>query len=203
MKPNKIVRVDIMEDLMEILKKVGQAVIWIAFLVAFASIGFASEIPGIMVPLLALIFIGVVVGIVFNLSRNKRHSYEKLGNPVIINLIGGGVILLFSLVFPLIGFTNLRPDLIPKAMIFVFTIILTLVGFASVYLINVMGIKKKIYTLLGFILLTITASIPALIIARIDSTFGTLGTVYFIMLLQAILVWSGFFMFYKKFRPAE
>ena len=189
---------------MEIIRKISQAIIWIAFMALFASIGFASEIPGLMVPLLALVFIAIVGGILLNLSRNKRHSYDKLSNTIYLHLVGGAVLLIFSLVFPLLSFSNILPNgLIPNGMTFVFTIVLSLLGFLGVYLINVVGNNKRLFAILGFLLIVVVASIPALIIAPIDSSFGTLGGIYFTMLIQAILVWSGFFMFSKKFRAAE
>jgi len=184
----------------ELIGKIGQVILWLALLTGFASLGFASEMPGLMVPLLALVLILIIGGILLNLSKNKRHSYDKLNNTVYLNLIGGGLLLLLSLFFPMISFANTTLSTIAPITIFGFTILLTLLGFASIYLINVVSKKSFIYSILGFLLLIIVTSLPGLFVSQIDSSFGTLGTVYFVILIQAILVWFGFSLFIKKFQ---
>ncbi|MCL1827447.1 MAG: hypothetical protein FWG20_05330 [Candidatus Cloacimonetes bacterium] len=183
----------------EIIMKIGKAIIWVAFFVAFASLGFMSDMPGLMVPMFGLVFLLSVGGIVYYLSRNKRHSYEKMEKSKHLNLIGGGALLVAAMIFPIITFGNIGALTFSGITIFSFTLILALLGFASIYLINVFGNKSFSYTILGFILLIASISVPALLVAKTDSSFSTIGVLYFTMLIDAVLLWAGVSMSHKYF----
>jgi len=81
--------------------------------------------------------------------------------------------------------------------IIVFTIFMLALGFASVYLINVLSLKNLIFTMAGFVLLVVTLLLPAIMVTGIDPSFGTMGVIYFITLVDAVFAWETFEMVKK------
>jgi len=57
-----------------------------------------------------------------------------------------------------------------------------------------------LFLVLGYLVLFACAIVPALVVSKIDASFGTLGVVYFTLMLQAIIVWSGFTLVFPKLK---
>jgi hypothetical protein len=174
-----------------------QALGLLALTAVIASIGLAAENPKVMVPLYAIIFLAIIGGMLFFLSKHKRQSFESLKTPAYVPGIYCGILLVFSFTFPHISIGNFRPDFIGVGTIYLFTLLLICLGFLGVWLINTKAIKNKVFAVIGFAVLVITAAIPALAASTIDATYGTLGVIYFTFSVWAAIVWSAFTLIHK------
>jgi len=183
-----------MHDIAGLIKNI---LIWGMMTVVFACIGFFTENPAVMVPLYGVIFL-CFIGIVFYSVSRKRvktledketHQYVFIG----IAVVG----LLLSILSPAFLLSIFRPDLFNNGTVIAFTIVLLVLGFIGVYLINVLGLKNFIFSIAGFVLLIVTSLLPAIMVTGIDPSFGTMGVLYFVTLLDAVIAWETFEV-YKK-----
>ena len=187
----------------KLFSKIAQAFGWLALTGVIASVGFLSDNPGVMVPTYALVFILAVGGILFYLTKSKRHSYEDMQTPAYVAPLSGAILLLVSFVFPAFSLASFRPGVFGTGMIVLFTFLLLGLGFLGVWMFNVLGLKNKLYSIIGFLVIILMAIIPALAASPIDSTYGTLGVIYFTFGVQVMIVWSGFSLLYRYFKPEE
>ena len=182
---------------------IAQALGWIALLAVVMSIGFAAENPKVMIPTYGLLFMVAVGGMLFYLSRHRRHSYDAMKTPAYVAPLCGAILLILGVIFPVFSITSFRPNVIGTGTILAFTLTLFGLGYLGVWLINCLGIKNKIFSVVGFVVLVTMALIPALAISRIDSSFGTLGVIYFTLAVTAVIEWFGFELVYRKFKPEQ
>ena len=187
----------------KLFSKIAQAFGWLALTGVIASVGFLSDNPEVMVPTYALLFILAVGGILFYLTKNKRHSYEDIQTPAYVAPLSGAILLLVSFVFPAFSLASFRPGVFGTGMIVLFTFLLLGLGILGVWMFNVLGLKNKLFSIIGFLVILLMAVLPALASAPIDSTYGTLGVIYFTFGVQVMIVWSGFTLLYRYFKPQE
>ena len=181
----------------QIISTIGQSLAWLIFIGAFACIGLATENPALMVPLYGLSIIVILGLILFSLTRKKRQSFEGLQTSNYFSMITGALLLILALFFPTFAITSFLHHLVGKGTIFLFTLLTISIGFASVWLINVLSQKIKIMALVGYLVLIFAIALPALSIATIDASSGTLGVLYSITMITALAFWGGFSMFHK------
>ena len=182
---------------------IGQVLAWIIFIGAFSCIGLATESPKVMVPLYGIGIILILGIILLTLMRKKRQSFEDVKTSKYVPMISGIMLLILSLFFPTITITGFLHNLVGKGVIFLFTILMMGLGMGSVWLINVLSQKIKIMTLVGYLLLIFVAALPAISIASVDASSGTLGVLYFITMLTALAVWAGFTLLYKSLNLSD
>jgi hypothetical protein len=172
-----------------------------ALTVIIACIGLFTENPAVMVPAYGVGFLVVIAGMFIYLYTKKKNTFEQIKTPRSVPITIGSVLLLGSLVFPAAAISALRVGLIENPMlIVVVTIVLLAFGFLGVLLINILGYKNKILAGLGYLVLILTSMAPALLITRIDASFGTLGVVYSVSFVEAIIAWSGFSILYNALK---
>ena len=189
----------------KILSDIGKIIAWIIFIGVFASIGLATENPSVMVPVYGIAIIVILGTILFFLVRKKRQSFEATATktPVFIPMTGGILLLLFSFVFPAYAISRFLPIFVTVGSSILFTLLLIALGFLGVWLINVLSQKIKALAWLGYILIIVAAAVPALAIASIDASAETLGVLYFVVMVEAILVWAGYSMFFSKIKGRD
>jgi len=189
-----------MQDIFGLIKTV---LVWAILTFLFACIGFFTDNPAVMVPLYGVLFL-IALGIMyFFVSRKKVKTLEDRETPTYVFIIVGVIGLLLSLLAPAFLMNVFRPDLFGYGIIIGFTILLLVLGFVSVYIINVLANKflqlpKKQNAVLagaaclggGYLLLMLTSLLPAIAISGVDASFGTIGLVYFITLLDAVIAWE-------------
>ena len=183
----------------DLLSKVAQGFGWVTLTAVIASVGFLSDNPGVMVPAFALFFIIAVGGMLFYLTKRKRHSYDSLKTPAWVPGFYCGFVSVLSLSFPFISINGFRPGLINIGILYVFTFIIMGLGFLGVWMINSLGLKNKLFSMVGFLVLVFMALIPAFALPSDMADFGTLGVFYFTLGIQAALVWSAYALINKYY----
>jgi len=187
-----------------ILSMLGQLVAWSILVVAVACLGLATDNPELMVPLYGGGFVVVLAVLLFFLSRKKRNTFEDLEVPKYVPILGGVILTLAAIFFPAFSIFTFRGEIASFTFLLSLTFLLLGLGFIGVCLINTLGLKKIIFKILGLLILVFTATIPAWLIAPIDSSMGTLGVMYFTTFIMAVLAWFAFsvlhsvFLTYKK-----
>ena len=180
------------------LSLIGSILGWTTIVVVFACIGFFTDNPGFMVPLYGIITIIVLTAFLFMAKRQKNRTYEQLTTPVWLPICYCIVLTALSITFPSLAISFFRPGEFHSAIIYLVTVLAITVGFGGVWMINVMGLKNKIFSIVGFLILVLLALIPALLIAPFDPSYGTLGVIYFTMALEAIIVWTAINFIHKN-----
>jgi len=178
-----------MQDIFGLIKNI---IVWAMLTVVFACIGFFTENPALMVPIYGVIFLCFIGAVYYSVSRKKvktledkeTHRYVFIG----IAILG----FLLSLLSPAFLLSIFRPGLFNVYAVVAFTVVLLVLGFAGVYLINAFSIRGKIFTIAGFVVLIITSLLPAWTVSSVDPSFGTLGVIYFVTLLDAVFAWETF-----------
>jgi len=179
--------------------KVAQAFGWLMLTAVIASVGFLSDNPGVMVPAFALFFMATVGGMYFYLTKKKRNTYESLKMPVWKKVFYCGLMAGFSLSFPYASINGFRPGLINEGALYLFTFLIMGLGFLGVWMINILGLKNKLFSYIGFVVLVFMAFLPAILLPSNLADFGTLGVFYFTLSIQAVLVWTAYALFHKYF----
>jgi len=183
----------------DLLMKVAQGFGWLMLTAVIASIGFLSDNPGVMVPVYAIVFIAAVCGMLFFLMKRKRHSYDSLKTPAWVPGFYCGFTSVLSLTFPYISINGFRPGLINIGVLYLFTFLIIGLGFLGVWMINALGLKNKVFSMVGFLVLVFMALIPAIVLPSDLADFGTLGVFYFTLGIQATLVWTAYSLINKYY----
>jgi len=178
-----------MQDIFGLIKNI---IIWGLLTFVFACIGFFTETPAIMVPLYGVVFLLALGIMYFFVSQKKVKTLDEKETPRYVFIIITAIGFLLSLLAPTYLLSVFRPSLFNSFAVIGFTVLLLVLGFVGVYLINVMGLKGRLFAIIGFIVLIITSFIPAFTVSSIDPSFGTLGVIYFVTLLDAVFAWETF-----------
>lgn len=181
----------------KILSIIAKSLAWIALIMSFAALGFSTDNPGLMVPVYAGIFIVILGFILFRVSKHKRHSFDDIKTPVAVKYVLMPVLVIASLILPAFFIMRYRPGLLTFTPIFIFTLIMLALGIFGVWLINCYSKNNKMFAYVGYVVLVITSAIPAFAIAGLDSSYGMLGLLYYVTIIEAIVAWSGFSMLTK------
>jgi hypothetical protein len=176
----------------KILSIIGQCIAWSLLIAAVACLGLATDNPALMVPLYGGSFVMILAILVFLLARKKRNTFEDLELPKYIPMTGGVILLVATILFPTFSIYTFRGEIASFGTMLALTFLLLGLGFGGVSLINTIGMKKKLFYALGLLVLIFTATIPAIMIAPIDASMGTLGVMYFTTFIMAVLGWFAF-----------
>ena len=185
------------------MKKIINIIGWIVLLLAFASLGFATDNPRIGVPAYAVFFLIVFVLVYFLVKRQGDVLEEKPKNTVLINKILGIILLLVSLLSPIYSLRKIHLPFFPNLMIFIITLVLIILGALAISIINNSRGKNLFIVILGYLLLLIIASIPAFgasmfLTEYFPNIYNALGTAYWAAISVAIFAWWGFSLLHKK-----
>ncbi len=169
----------------------------LVLLSAFASIGFASDNPRVMVPVFFLFFLAVFVLVfLYNIHRQKK----KTVNPayiIAIKKVLGSVLVLASLLTPYFFFRGAGFS----ASIFIVLAVITLILIAlTIVAIRLIDRNNILHSAAGYILLIIICSMPAIIMMQHDRTYHALGGAYYAALVICVLAWTGISTLGKYFK---
>ena len=184
----------------EILNKILKVFGWLVLLFAFASLGFATDNPGLMVPVYFIFFLLVFASVfIYNMKRQRKKEEAGITHvkPAIIDKIFG-IILVLAAIF--------TPSFILQRIGFTFTIHLVLVLLtlvliaASIFAVTLINKKKFPHNLIGYIILIVICSVPALAMMQHDRSYYAMGTAYYTAIIVALFAWFGVTTLIKAFK---
>ncbi len=178
------------QQLMTVVNVIG----WIILLFCFASIGFSSSNPKIMIPAYLTFFVLVFGGVLLYVKKHQRRREVNPETKHMINIILGTALLVVSLYVPVRMFNTLFPGLLNfgyGAITVIVSAVLVALGILGVRLINNSRGASFIMGLLGYVVLIVLAVVPAAVIMQFDTSYSSLGVAYYTALVLAILSWWG------------
>ncbi len=172
----------------KLLEKISRYVGLFIILLAFASLGFLTENPQIMVPAYFAFFLLVFSGVFYYQMKKPRKKEIVRTKPVIVDKIFGVLLFVVAIFMPSLIFRGVGFTFIIHFILVLLTIILIGLTILAVTFIN----KKKMpEILLGYIILVIICSVPAFAMMQHDPSYFALGSAYYTALLVTVLAWFG------------
>ena len=170
---------------------------------AFASLGFSSDDPKVGVPVFGVFFIIVFALILLYVKKHHKKDDSSPKNITFIHKILGIVLILIALFSPVIGLRKIDLPFAQNLVIFVITAILIVLGMLAINIINNSKGKNFGLGILGYIMLIIISSIPALGASKFlteyfPNIYNAIGTTYWASISVAIFSWWGFTLFQKQ-----
>ncbi|MBN2017393.1 MAG: hypothetical protein JW794_04585 [Candidatus Cloacimonetes bacterium] len=178
----------------KIISIIKEVIMWLVILCAFAAIGFASDDP-YRTSIIWVIVAIVIFGVGFFIKKHTKRRTVTTKSQIIIKKVIGMILLLIGCLLPAQVFGNFGFPFITLLLIFVFALVLVALGAIAILIINKFG---GIIAVLGYLLLLVTAFLPALAMSGYDLSYGALSTVYYLVLLLAIFSWVGLSMVFAK-----
>ena len=178
----------------KVISIIKEAIMWIAILCAFGAIGFANDDP-YRTSIIWIIIAIVIFGVGFFIKKHSKRRTVTTKAYLIAKKIIGALLVLIGCLLPAQVFSNFGFPFITLLIIFVFAAILVAIGAFAVLIINKYG---GFFSVLGYLLLLIAASLPAIAMSSYDLSYGALSTVYYLVLLLAIFSWVGLSMVFTK-----
>jgi membrane-associated HD superfamily phosphohydrolase len=183
---------------------IGKFIGLVIFILAFSLMGLASGKP-IMVLAYAGFFI-IVMAIIFMFVKKSQRHFEIISeqNPKLRKILGIAM-LLVAIILPVLAIMNMQLFELGVSTIgfgilaitLVATIVLIAGGVLAVSLINNIA-NSKPKKILGYILLVVLSSVPALLVIPNDRTTTGIGSVYYLAVMVAVLSWWGFNLYSNK-----
>ncbi len=178
---------------MTVFKTVG----WIVLLFCFASIGFATKNPAVMIPAYLVFFLLIFGGVLMYAKKHQRRQEVNPETKALINKILGVFLILVSLYAPVRMFMTLFPGFMNfgiGAITVIGAAVLIAIGILSVRLIN----RSRMMGIVGYILLVVLSFAPAIVIMQFDTSYSSLGVAYYTALALAVLSWWGISLYSTK-----
>jgi membrane-associated HD superfamily phosphohydrolase len=183
---------------------IGKFIGLVIFILAFSLMGLASGKP-IMVLAYAGFFI-IIMAIIFMFVKKSQRHFEIISeqNPKLRKILGIAM-LLVAIILPVLAIMNMQLFELGVSTIgfgilaitLVATIVLIAGGVLAVSLINNIA-NSKPKKILGYILLVVLSSVPALLVIPNDRTTTGIGSVYYLAVMVAVLSWWGFNLYSNK-----
>lgn len=183
---------------------IGKFIGLVIFILAFSLMGLASGKP-IMVLAYAGFFI-IIMAIIFMFVKKSQRHFEIISeqNPKLRKILGIAM-LLVAIILPVLAIMNMQMFELGVSTIgfgilaitLVATIVLIAGGVLAVSLINNIA-NSKPKKILGYILLVVLSSVPALLVIPNDRTTTGIGSVYYLAVMVAVLSWWGFNLYSNK-----
>jgi membrane-associated HD superfamily phosphohydrolase len=183
---------------------IGKFIGLVIFILAFSLMGLASGKP-IMVLAYAGFFI-IIMAIIFMFVKKSQRHFEIISeqNPKLRKILGIAM-LLVAIILPVLAIMNMQMFELGVSTIgfgilaitLVATIVLIAGGVLAVSLINNIA-NSNLKKILGYILLVVLSSVPALLVIPNDRTTTGIGSVYYLAVMVAVLSWWGFNLYSNK-----
>lgn len=169
-------------------------------LLAFTALGFFTDNPKVMVPVYFLFFLIVFGGVfAYNVYKFKTtkavvsadHSkrfVQNIGASKLYMTIAGFALILIAMLVPTIIFRDVGFTIGIHILLIFVTLILIIAGAFAVFLINK---KTLLHGIIGYAMLVVISSMPAVIMMQHDRSYHALGTAYYSALIITILAWYG------------
>ena len=172
----------------KILGTVIKIIGWLVLLAAFASIGFATDNPALMVPVYFLIFLGIFgLVLLYNMKRQRRTTTNPLYLRTAKRIIGL-ILVLIGILMPYFFFRGIGFSVAIYLLLIFLTIIFIALAILAIRLINQ---DNTIKTIGGYVLLIVICSMPAILMMQHDKSYNALGSAYYAALLICVLTWTG------------
>lgn len=172
---------------------------WIVIIGAFSALGLGSDNPlrG------ALFWAGLAVlifAIGFVIAKHAKRRTVSTRREIIFKKVFGIILVVFACILPELVLGSVGFPFWIQILIFLFAAALIALGVLAITLINkyLQGKKNVWSSVLGYLLLVIGSLVPGLVMSLYDSSYGTLATVYYLLIALAILSWIGLSMFRKQ-----
>ncbi len=172
----------------DILKKIIQVIGWIVLLGAFASIGFGTENPQLMVPLYFLIFLVLFAVLFIIVRRRKRVVDTRPDKSPLLTKILGAILLLAGILMPYFFFRGIGFSTGMYIILTLVTLILIAIAFIAIRLINK---NSFVPGLIGYVILILVCCMPAILMMQHDKSYHALGLAYYAAVIVSILSWTG------------
>lgn len=172
----------------DVLKKIIQIIGWIVLLGAFASIGFGTDNPQLMVPLYFLVFL-VLFAILFFIARKRKRAVDtRPDKSPLLKKILGVILLLAGILMPYFFFRGIGFSTGIYLILTIVTIILIAIAFIAIRLIDK---NSFVPSLIGYLILIIVCCMPAILMMQHDKSYHALGLAYYAAVIVSILSWTG------------
>ncbi len=162
---------------------------WLVLLAAFSSLGFMTDNPRLMIPLYFIFFL-VLFGLV--LLYNMRKQRTSTINPEYVKIakkVLGVILLLVGLLTPYFFFRGIG---FTAGIFIILTIIVAVLIALSIFAIRLINRHHFLYNLVGYLILIVVCSMPAIIMMQHDRSYHALGLAYYAALVICVLAWWGF-----------
>jgi hypothetical protein len=188
----------------ETLFALGKIIGVLVFIAVFSVTGLVSGQP-----LMILAYAGFITLIMFFIflfvRRNQRHFEFISQRSRVISKIIGIIMILVALAVPVLAISNmqlfdlgtLKLSTSLLAVVVAITIGLVAGGLFAVYLINRAG-SGLIHKIIGYLLIIGLSAVPALLVIPHDRTTTGIGSVYYIVIILAVISWWGFSLLLNK-----
>ncbi|RLC56755.1 MAG: hypothetical protein DRH89_04950 [Candidatus Cloacimonadota bacterium] len=181
------------------MKKIISIIGWVILLFAFAALGLSSDDPTFGFFFYLAFFTATFALVYLYIKKHHRKTEIDHKKIALANKISGVVLLLVGLLSPIIALRKIGLPILSNILIFLATVILIGLGIMAITLIN--GIKQK--KILGYLLLILIATIPAIFAITFLSTYfpnayNALGTSYWAIVSVSVFAWWGFSLYFKK-----
>jgi len=169
---------------------------WILVIGAFASLGFLTDNPTIMVPAYMVFFFIVFGATALYVLKHQKRKEPNEKFKILLRKIIGVLLSVIAVVTPAYILKGADfPDTVYILLSLATLILIGLCGFA-INFIN--KSKKNIFLgILGYFILIAVAFIPGMAMQKYDPSYSALGTAYYAAVLVSISSWWGISLFFK------
>jgi FlaA1/EpsC-like NDP-sugar epimerase len=183
----------------KVFRIIKDVLMWVVIIGAFSALGFGSDNP----LRAALFWAGLAVlifAIGFVIAKHAKRRTVSTQREIIFRKVFGVILVVFACILPNLVLGGAGFPFWIYLLIFVFAAALIALGSLAVTFINkhLQGKKNMWSSVLGYLILVIGALLPGLIMSTYDSSYGTLATVYYLLVALAIFSWIGISMFTKQ-----
>ena len=175
---------------------------WVVLLFVFSSIGFLTDDPSTMVPIYLIFFTLLFAGIlgyhiyrfknarqIIDVRINRQEKKTHVSTTVsIFELIIGAVLLLAAFITPSYVFKEVGFTAGIHILLVVSSMMLVALAVVAIMLINK---QKPHFIAIGYGMLVILCSFPAIIMMQHDKSYHALGTAYYVAFVITVLSWIG------------
>ena len=181
------------------MKKIISIIEWVVLLLVFASLGLSSDDPTFGFFFYLAFFTATFALVYLYIKKHQRRTEIDPKKITLVHKISGIILLLVGLFSPIIALRKINLPILTNVLIFLATAVLIGLGVLAITLINDIRHKK----ILGYILLILIASIPAIFATTFLPTYfpnayNALGISYWAIVSVSIFTWWGFSLYFKK-----
>lgn len=171
---------------------------WLILLAAFASIGFTTDDPTFGVPFYLVFFVVAFLLVYLYLKTHQKRHQVNAKTIDTLHKITGIVLLLIAVLSPTMIFRSANFPVMTYVIVSLITLVLIGVGALAATMINSEKENNLVSKILGYLLLIIISTVPALVMMTYDSSYNALGMAYYASVLVAIFSWWGFSLYSRK-----
>ncbi len=180
------------------LKTIGQIAAWLGLWAVFSSVGFATDNPQLMVPAYAIFFLLVFGLVLIYVKSHKQVMVASSKSAVMIKKASGIILLLISFYMPTWFVKGAHFTSGIYILITALTIVAVAISVGAVILINKNRGKNIALEIVGYLILVLISTLPAIAMIQYDNSYSALGTAYYAALAVAIFSWWGISLFTVK-----